>query len=391
MYAVGEAEVRAAKKAILSRKYFRYGGHEVVAFEKEWAQQTQQKTCIAVTSGTAALICGLSAMGIGPGDEVLVPAYTFVSTALAVTSVGAIPIYVEIDESLTMDPLDLEKKLSAHSRCVIPVHMQGMPCNLKDILKIAKRNNLLVLEDCCQAAGGEYRGKKLGQWGQIGTFSFNQFKIISCGEGGAVVTSNKKYAERAFMIQDGSCSVWPQTGAMSEAFFCAGNFRFNEINAAILRAQLKRLPGIVKQLRKNRNLILSQIEQAEHTQIIPSHDEKGQCGVCFLIQAESEEIAKVIENNLQPLMSQIAVHRPINSGRHVYAAWDVVNAKIGGHHPDWDCFRHSKNKRIKTNYNLPLKRSNDLLSRTILCHTPYAASAKQLNTLVKKINKALHV
>jgi len=197
MYAMGQKEVNAVRRVLKSRHYFRYGGTEIAAFEGEWAKRIGVKSALAVTSGTAALIVSLKTMGIGPGDSVLVPGYTFISTALAVTAVGAIPICTEIDESLTMCPVDMERKIRKHTACVIPVHMQGMPCNMQAIRKIARARKVLVLEDCCQALGGSYGGKRLGSIGDMGAYSFNVYKIISCGEGGACVTSNPKFAERA--------------------------------------------------------------------------------------------------------------------------------------------------------------------------------------------------
>ncbi|MFH0938842.1 MAG: aminotransferase class I/II-fold pyridoxal phosphate-dependent enzyme [Planctomycetota bacterium] len=384
MYEIGAKELNAAKRVIDRRKFFRYKGIEVVAFEKEWAELMGIESATAVTSGTAALIVCLQAMGIGPGDSVLVPGYTFIATALAVTSVGAIPIYTEIDETLTMCPIDMQRKIEKHTACVIPVHMQGMPCNMQAISKIAKANKVLVLEDCCQALGGSYRGKRLGVIGDMGAYSFNQYKILSCGEGGVCVTSNKKYAERAYMAQDGSCSVWPGTGEMSEAFFCGGNYRFNELNAAILLEQVKRLDGILTDIRQSRSMFLAGIELPNGFKFIKSNDEDGNCGVCFLIQAENINNAEKLEAIMK---EHIATHRPINSGRHVYSAWGVVNSRIGGHHRDWDCFRHPKNKNIKTNYLKPMIQTDDYLKRTVLCHSPYDWSKKKIKETIEKINK----
>lgn len=369
MYHMGNKELKALKRVIDSGHFFRYGGPEVEAAEKEWAEKIGVPHATLVTSGTAALITGLQALGIGPGQSVLLPGYTFISTALAVTAVGAIPLYVEVDESLTMDPDDLRKKLRAHTGCIMPVHMQGMPCDLTPILALAAEKGIPVLEDCCQADGGSYRGHRLGSLGELGAFSFNQFKIISCGEGGACVTRDPALAERLYMAQDGSCSVWPETGDMSQAFFCGGNFRFNELNAAMLRVQIERLDKILKRLRKKRASLMESLPLPEDCRFVPSHDEEGQCGVCLLIQAPTAARAAEVEADLAAAGHK--VHRPINSGRHVYKAWDVVNSRRGGVNPHWDAFRHPKNARIATNYGKTMKRTDDLLARTILLHTPY--------------------
>ena len=386
MYEIGTKELNAIKRVLKKGKFFRYGGTETVEFEKEWAELIGVKSAVAVTSGTAALITSLKALGIGPGDSVLVPGYTFIATALAVTAVGAIPIYTEVDETLTICPVDMEHKIEKHTACVIPVHMQGMPCNMRAIRKIAKAKNILILEDCCQALGGSYGKKRLGAIGDMGAYSFNQYKIVTGGEGGACVTSKKIYGERAYMAHDGSCSVWPETGKMSEAFFCGGNFRFNEINAAITREQIKRIDRILAALRKARSLFLTGIELPTGFKFIKSNDENGNCGVCFLIQAENIDDAK----RLEVIMSKhLTVHRPINSGRHVYSAWGVVNSKVGGHNPAWDCFRHPKNRKIKTNYRRPLRQTDDYLKRTVLCNTPYGWNKRNTGKAIETINRQI--
>lgn len=369
MYDIGQEELDALSRAIDSQHFFRYGGTEVEAFEREWAKKIGVESAVAVTSGTAALIVGLQALGMGPGHSVLLPGYTFISTALAVTSVGAIPLYVDVDETLTMDVEDLRRKLAPHTGCVMPVHMQGMPCHLGPILEAAAEHGVPVLEDTCQADGGSYRGRRLGSLGALGAYSFNQYKIISCGEGGACVTSDPSLAERLYMAQDGSCSVWPETGEMSQAFFCGGNFRFNDLNAAMLRVQVGKLDAILERLRRKRRELMATLEIPEDCRFVPTHDEEGQCGVSLLIQAPTEARAVEVETRLAA--EGYAVHRPLNSGRHVYKAWDVVNARRGGVHPGWDAFRHPQNAEIATPYEQTLPRADDLLARTVLLHTPY--------------------
>jgi len=386
MYDVGKLELEAVRRVLASGQYFRYGGKETALFEREWAGRLGVPSVIGVTSGTAALITALKAMGIGPGDSVLVPGYTFISTALAVTAVGAVPIYVDIDDSLTMCPEDVAQKIRRHTACMIPVHMQGMPCDMAPLLRLARKHGVRVLEDCCQAAGGGYRGKPLGAWGDMSAFSFNQYKIICCGEGGACATSDPVLAERACMAQDGSCSVWPETGRMSGAFFCGGNFRMNELNAAVLRKQVGRLDGILRRLRGARASILEQLRLPAGARVVRSHDETGNCGVCFLVRAESVELAKSIE---RLFAAHLKTHRPIDSGRHVYSAWDVVNQKIGGHHPEWDCFRHPKNRRIATHYDRRMKKTDAALAETVLCHTPYRWREARLRRAIDQINEGL--
>ncbi len=386
MYDVGTKEIDAVRRVIRKGGFFRYGGQETAGFEAEWAKLMGCKSVVTVTSGTAALITSLKAMGIGPGDSVLVPCYTFVSTALAVTAVGAIPIYVEVDETMSMDPVDAAKKIESHTACLLPVHMMGTPCNMRALKRLAKKHGLLMLEDCCQAIGGSFGGKRLGTIGDTGAHSFNQFKILSCGEGGAVITSNKKFAERAFMAMDGSCSVWPETGKMDEAFFCGGNFRTNEISTGIMRVQASKLDGILRDLRRTRKQIQRGLKLPEGYRVIESHDEDGNCGVCTIVQADTEAMAAKLQETVGPWLGG---WRPIHSGRHVYKHWDVVNDKVGGHHKDWDCFRHPKNKKIKTNYRRKLKQSEDYMSRSCQLLIPYKFNRDKTTRMLKKVNAAL--
>jgi dTDP-4-amino-4,6-dideoxygalactose transaminase len=361
MYDIGTKEIEAVRRVIKRGGFFRYGGPETSGFETEWAKLMDCKSVVTVTSGTAALITCLKAMGIGPGDSVLVPGYTFVSTALAVTAVGAIPIYTEVDETMAMDPVDVERKIESHTACLLPVHMMGTPCNMRALKRIAKKHGLLILEDTCQGIGGSFGGKRLGTIGDMGAYSFNQFKILSC-------------------------SVWPQTGKMDEAFYCGGNFRTNEIACAVLREQVKRLPGILRDLRRTRKQIQRGLKLPEGYRVIETHDEEGNCGVCTLVQADTIKMAEKLQETLGPWLGG---WRPINSGRHVYKHWDVVNDRVGGHHKDWDCFKHPKNKKIKTNYRKALKQSDDFMSRTCMLLVPYQYNRDKTEKLLKKVNAAL--
>ncbi|MEO6907047.1 MAG: aminotransferase class I/II-fold pyridoxal phosphate-dependent enzyme, partial [Abditibacteriaceae bacterium] len=197
MYRIGQEEVEAVQRVINSKVLFRRGdpksGHqnEVVKFERELAEKIGTEYALCLTSGTSALICAMVGLGIGPGDEVIIPAYTYIATAQAVLAVGAIPVIADVDETMTIDPEDVKAKISANVKAIIPVHMVGRVANLKVLLEIARENNIKLIEDSCQCDGGSYQGKRTGSWGDAGAFSFNDFKIISSGEGGALVTNDK--------------------------------------------------------------------------------------------------------------------------------------------------------------------------------------------------------
>ena len=249
MYRIGKEEIDAVAKVIESRCLFRVNNNlkEVESFEKEWAEKIGSEYALCLSGGTGALIAALVGLEIGPGDEVIVPGYTFMATALAVLAVGAIPVIAEIDDTLTIDMEDLEKKISQHTKAIIPVHILGFPCNMDAIISLAKKYNLKVLEDACQADGGSYKGKRLGSMGDAGAFSFNDYKILTSGEGGAVVTNDRVVYERALVYHDGGSAFRPYAKDLSIEVYTGVQYRVSEVTGAILRVQLKRLEGIVYQ------------------------------------------------------------------------------------------------------------------------------------------------
>jgi len=161
MYRIGKEEIDAVARAIYSKDFFKINGsgREVLNFENEWKAHLKSDYCILMSSGFAAITSALIGLGIGPGDEVIVPGYTYIATALAVTSVGAIPVIAEVDETLTLDVEDTAKKISAHTKAIIPVHIQGYPSNMDGICELAAKHGIAVIEDACQSVGGEYKGK----------------------------------------------------------------------------------------------------------------------------------------------------------------------------------------------------------------------------------------
>jgi dTDP-4-amino-4,6-dideoxygalactose transaminase len=208
-YWFGEEELDAVIKVMRSGHLFRYGSdsdpdflHTVATLEKDFAKYCGAKYALATSSGTASLVASLIALGLKPGDEIIVPAYTFVASFSACIFAGLVPVLCEVDESLTMDPGDVEHRISSRTKAVMPVHMLGNPCNMDAIMAIAKKNGLSVIEDCCQAAGASYQSKKVGTMGDIGAFSLNVFKTINSGDGGLVVTSDQNLYETAFAVHD---------------------------------------------------------------------------------------------------------------------------------------------------------------------------------------------
>ena len=232
----------------------RKGIWKVREFEEAFAKYCGAGHAQAVTSGTAALKVGLTALGVGPGDEVITQCFTFVATWEAIFDTGAVPVFAEVDETLNMDPKDLEKKITAKTKCIIPVHMMGAPARIKEIVAIAEKHGIPVLEDTAQAAGASLEGKKLGTFGTCGTFSFDPVKTMTTGEGGMIITNDEKlWRDMSEYHDHGHDHVQNPGGRGGEGrSFIGFNFRMMELQGAIGLAQLAKLDGMVASQQKTK-------------------------------------------------------------------------------------------------------------------------------------------
>ena len=232
-------------------------------FEKAFAERMGSDYCQLVSSGTAALTVALASAGIDAGDEVIIPTFTFVASFESILALGAVPILVDIDDTLTLNPKAVEAAITSKTKCVMPVHMCGSMADLKALKSICEKHRLILLEDACQALGGTYEGKPLGSYGDLGCFSFDYVKTITCGEGGAVITNNEKYALHADHYQDhGHDHIGKDRGAETHPFL-GYNFRISELNAAVGIAQLNKLDDILKTQKKNYTILRETIETIE--------------------------------------------------------------------------------------------------------------------------------
>jgi dTDP-4-amino-4,6-dideoxygalactose transaminase len=363
MLDIGEKEIEAVARVIRGKQLFRYGERkagkpsECVKFEQSLAAAMGTEHALVVTSGTAALMCGLAGLGIGPGDEIIIPAYTFMASALAPLSLGAIPVLAEIDDSLTMDPGDAAAKITPRTKAIMPVHMCGFPANMNAIMKLARRHSIPVLEDACQADGGSYRGKRLGAIGNAGAYSFNYYKNMTSGEGGAVVTNDKVCYERALIFHDGGCVFRPRSHELGVPFFAGSNFRMNEILAAILRVQLRRLDGMLARTRARKQTLLSGIAGHPRLRPIRSNDSEGDCGTTVGLRFPSESEARAFISRLGE--RGVTASTPIDSDRHVYCNWEPVMERRGSYHPKLDAFRRPENAETCPEY------QRDMCPRTL--------------------------
>lgn len=322
---IGVEELKEVMEVMESGYLFRYGSlddpkfkHKVHTFEEEFARHCGVRHALATSSGTAALFVSLKAMGIGRGDQVIVPAYTFVATYSAVISVGAVPVLTEIDESLNMDPEDIERRITGKTRAILPVHMLGNPCRMDAILEIAGKHDLPVIEDACQANGGSFQNRKLGTIGTMGAFSLNVFKTVTAGDGGIIVTDDSNLYRLAFGFHDQGHSPLRAGVEVGKRSVIGVNFRMTELTGAVALAQLRKMDRIISVLREKKRKLKALIAGIEGLHFRRLNDPKGDCATLCTVLFESAEKADRVSRKL----GTITVDR---SGWHVYANMEHLN------------------------------------------------------------------
>ncbi|OUR90876.1 L-glutamine--2-deoxy-scyllo-inosose aminotransferase KanB [Flavobacteriales bacterium 34_180_T64] len=297
----GDAERKEVNDVLDNGVLMRYGfdgmrnGHwKAKALEHELEAQLKVNHAQLVSSGTAAVTIAMASAGIGSGDEVIMPSFTFVASFEAIMMLGAIPILVDIDDTLTLDPEAVRKAISPRTKAVMPVHMCGSMANLDALQVICSTHNLILIEDSSQATGATYKGKPLGSIGDLGCLSLDFVKIITSGEGGVVVTNNETFYKHADHYSDhGHDHVGNDRGAETHPFL-GYNFRISELNAAVGLAQLRRLPEFVAIQKKNYNILreaLSQIPELKFRTVPEGGEESYSFLSFFLPNLETARIA----------------------------------------------------------------------------------------------------
>ena len=254
-------EERALLEVLRSGKWYRGSGQTVKKFEAAYAELTGAKQCLATANGTAALVISLNVLGVEAGDEVIIPPYTFIATVNAVLRQNALPVFVDSDiETFQIDHRKVEAALTPDTRAIMPVHLGGNAANLDALLEIARRRKIPLIEDACQSHLGEWKGRKVGTWGDAGCFSFQASKNLNSGEGGAILFNDEDARERAYAFHNngsglkaiGSNFTYASTGA---------NLRLTEFQAAILLAQMTRLNGQSKTRSENGKYLTSMLKE----------------------------------------------------------------------------------------------------------------------------------
>lgn len=323
-YWFGEEEVGEVMDVLESGHLMRYGAldnkkfkRKVYTFEKEFAKYCSTDYALLTSSGSSSILLSLLAVGLKPGDEIIVPAYTFIATYSSPIFVDLVPVLAEIDESLTIDPADIERRITSKTKAILPVHMLGNPCEMDAIMNIAKKHNLLVIEDACQACGGAYKSQKLGSIGQMGAISLNMFKIITAGDGGAVITKDKELYERVFAFHDQGHSPHRASLEVGHRNIIGMNFRANEFVGAVALAQLRKLDKIISTLREKKKKLKEMISDIDCFKFRKINDLQGECATICTLIFETAEKAKSVSKALGTVTVD-------HSGWHVYSNMEHI-------------------------------------------------------------------
>ena len=394
----GVAEIDSAEEAavldVLRRKaVFRWQDAEqsyVAKFEAALVQRTGARFALATNSGTGALISALTAAAIGPGDEVIVPGYTFIASAAAVIICGAVPVIAEIDDTLTLDPQDVARKITPFTRAIMPVHMRGIPSQMDHLMALAKQHDLVVVEDSAQANGGSFRGAALGAIGHLGCYSLQASKTITAGEGGVVLTSDPQLYARAALAHDSGMSFWRKLSAQHDTALgdhqaiAGGGYRMSELQGAVAFTQLGKLDGILAPMRAAKREILEATAGAPGLTPMRVPDPEGECALSVNYLLDSPDDAKRFAKAAQAEGLRVGtIHNEGFPDRHIYRYWEYVLNKTPIS-PTRDPWRDPRYKG-KVEYSPDMcPRTLDILSRTVSVglnqrlteeHTPLIATA----------------
>lgn len=384
----GKEERDAVLEVLESRSLFRYYGpnllHKVEAFERAARDLLGAAHAIATSSGTAALRAGLAALGVGCGDEVIVPSLTFIATVNAVVTSGAVPIFAEIDDTLGLDPADLERKITPRTIAIIPVHLDNGACDMEPIMAVARRHRVAVLEDAAQAMGVTYKGAALGTFGDIGAFSLQLEKNVTSGEGGLLVSDDERLFLRAACYQDqGGQFVTSSGGGRARdtvSPFVGENLRMNELAGAVAEVQIRRLPDLLADQRTVKQRILETFGELELTlRRDPGGDGGSSIGIFLPDDKKAVRFVEAMNAEGVPVVQ-------LYGGKPVYLNPSIMAKRTAsGKGGPWNCAEHP----TSVEYGPGLcPHSEDLASRSVLipCNAAYSeADCRDVSAAVHKV------
>lgn len=385
----GDEERKEVADVLETGVLFRYGfegarnGHfKALEFEKKLCDITHAKYSHLCSSGTAALSISLAACGIGAGDEVIVPPFTFVATFEAIINAGAIPVFGEIDETLCLNPDKLEDVITSKTKAVVPVHMCGAMARIDEIKNVCTKKGLILIEDACQSLGAAYQGKAVGTFGLAGCFSFDSVKTVTCGEGGGMITDSKTVYEKADQFADHGHDHLggPDRGADDHPII-GTNFRISELNAAVGLAQLNKLDQILDTQRKNKHAIKDAMADLPEVGFRYIPDAKGDSATFLSFFLPTEERTRQVAKNLAG--NKVGCAYWYDNNWHYYKKWHHLkemkrSAKL--------CIELADN--LPDYKNLVLEDSDNIMKKTLSMQIMLSWTKEDIENRIQAIIKS---
>jgi 8-amino-3,8-dideoxy-alpha-D-manno-octulosonate transaminase len=373
-------------------RYYNPRPSKVDAAERALADLTGVRHCLAVNSCTSALVCAYRALGIGAGDEVIVPAYTFIASAATVVACNAIPVIVEVDDSLSLDPAAAEKAIGKRTKAIVPVHMRGAPAQMDAILDLGRRKGIPIVEDVAQSGGGSFEGKRLGSLGSLGCFSFDYYKVHASGEGGFVTTNDEWLYTRAQSWHDTAACWRPDRFSRERKpgeLFCGENYRMSELQGAVALAQIRKTDVMLAGYRRAFTRIKDAIEQVPGLTFRRVPDPSGDTSICLILFLKDGETTRKAMLAMQAEgVPAGGIYDQKVRDWHIYAYWEHIleqkpvaaDGLPWSAVPDAELLHYSKDV---------CPRTLDLLSRAIMIEINWHYSDEDCDRIALGINRAL--
>lgn len=388
----GEEEKQQILEVLETGVLFRYefaekrkGVYKVAEFENRFAEYCGAKHAQAVSSGTAALRVAMASLGISPGDAVITQGFTFVATWEAILDTGAIPVFAEVDESLTMDPRDLEQKITPQTKAIIPVHMLGAPARIDEIVAIADKHGIPVIEDTAQACGGTFKGRRLGTFGTMGIFSFDPVKTITTGEGGMIITDDPALYQNSAEYHDHGHDHNPELDrGLESRRFIGMNYRMTELQGAIGLAQLAKLDAIIAEQKRHKAAIKTALEKVDGVTFRDIPDREGDTATFLAFFLPDGEAARKFNGVLAGEKAG-AIYFKDNTW-HFYPKWEHLLKGLTLCRTGWPFKRGDGEDLRYTPDGLP--KSEAIFDRLLVYPIPVKMADDRLETIISAIRKA---
>jgi dTDP-4-amino-4,6-dideoxygalactose transaminase len=390
---LGREEEEAVVDVVRKGALFRYYGPQVPTHVEQLEEYARAfydvRHALAVNSGTGALFTAMSALGIGPGDEVIVPAFLWVATVTAIVQSNAIPVLCEVDDSFNMDPADLEKKITSRTKLIAVVHMAGTPCDMEAIMRLADKPNVPVLEDCAQCNGGSFKGQKVGTFGKVGIYSLQINKNVTAGEGGLLVTNDDDLYTRLVAAHDlGVPWKKSQPDEGSQVRLWGQGRRMGELAGAVANVQLRKLPDVVAHMRASKQRIKEMLGDLEGVSFRRLNDPDGDTGPFLILTLDSESRAVRSAQHLAESGVENAFHLSAY-GLHIYHNIRSLVEKVPLS-PAGNPWSLPQNAESIFEYGKgACPTSDDLFDRSIIITIPSRLTTEQEGEMAKAIRNAV--